>query len=699
MSNKYFFLLLLALLFQCRMSSQQTDHLHTNHLISENSPYLLQHAHNPVDWYPWSDEALALAAKEDKLLVISIGYAACHWCHVMEHESFEDDSVAMAMNSDFVSIKVDREERPDIDDVYMTACQLSSGRGCGWPLNAFALPDGRPVWAGTYFPKDQWMGILKQFRDLWQNDRQKLEDYADKLTSGIKSQDQIMVGAPTPFERSYVDTMAAGLQRSIDWDKGGRSGAPKFPMPVNFSYLLDHHVMTGDAKSLEAVNITLDEMGRGGIYDQLGGGFARYSVDDEWLVPHFEKMMYDNGQLMSLYSKAYQVTGKQAYRRVIAETTDWLAREMTNDVGGFYSSLDADSDGEEGKFYVWTWDELMQLVAPDDFDVFTKYYGCTQEGNWEHEKNILHMPIQREAFIQEEKISEGDLDEILSRNKEALFAYREKRIRPGLDDKILTSWNALMLRGLVDAYKALGEDRYLQMALKNAEFLRDNLLKEGNRLDRNYKDGTTKINAFLDDYTLLTSAYLALYEVTFDISWLNLAKSLTDYAIEHFYDDTNKLFNYTSDLDAPLVARKKEINDNVIPASNSSMARNLNYLAHYFSDDEYSRMSDRMIFNITEPIVQSGQTGYYANWALLYLEKLHSTYEVVIMGSDHAALRAELQKTYYPNTIYLGGETETFPLMESKLVEDRTMIYICQNRVCQFPVSNVADAREQIKYL
>ncbi|MBX2815236.1 MAG: thioredoxin domain-containing protein [Saprospiraceae bacterium] len=680
------------------MSSEQTSHAHTNNLISENSPYLLQHAHNPVDWYPWGEEALARAKKEDKLLLISIGYAACHWCHVMEHESFEDLAVADSMNTSFINIKVDREERPDIDDVYMTACQLSNGRGCGWPLNAFALPDGRPVWAGTYFPKEQWLKILKQFDQLWKTDRSKLEEYADKLTKGVQAQDQIIVGAPRPFERAIADTMAQGLLRTIDWERGGRTGAPKFPMPVIYEYLLDYGIMYQHDRALEAVNVTLDEMARGGIYDQLGGGFSRYSVDANWLVPHFEKMLYDNGQLMSLYSKAYQTTGKEQYRHVVSEIFDWLTREMTDSSGGFYSALDADSEGEEGKFYVWSWDELKGTLIEDDFNLFTQYYGCTEEGNWEHGKNILHMPKDRASFLNEHQLKEEELDQLLSRGKRTLMEARDERVRPGLDDKVLTAWNALMLRGLTDAFKATGEEQYRQAALRNATFIETNLVKENGRVDRNYKGGSSKINGFIDDYALLGYAYAGLYEITFDKMWLTRCDQLVEYVQEHFYNEDLRLYNYTSDLDPPLVARKLKVNDDVIPGSNSVMTRLLNFLSHYLGKEEYARRSDQMLFSLIDPITQSGQTAYYANWARAYLEKLHPTFEVVVMGSEYESINGELQKHYLPNAIYMGGNEENLPLLEYKLNEEQTTIYICQNKVCQFPVTEVKDALEQISY-
>ncbi|NND08755.1 MAG: thioredoxin domain-containing protein [Saprospiraceae bacterium] len=681
------------------MSSQQTDHTYTNHLINENSPYLLQHAHNPVEWYPWDEEALSKAKSENKMMIISIGYAACHWCHVMEHESFEDDTVAAQMNELFINIKVDREERPDIDDVYMTACQLASGgRGCGWPLNAFALPDGRPVWAGTYFPKDQWMNVLKQFSDMWQNDKEKLLDYAEKLTSGIQQQDQIVMGAPQDLHLGDANTMAAALISKVDMDRGGRKGAPKFPMPTNYLYLLDYHLMTGSSDALKAVEVTLDHMANGGIYDQLGGGFARYSTDQDWIAPHFEKMMYDNGQLLSLYSKAYQVFNTPLYRKVIEETVEWLRREMTNEEGGFYSSLDADSEGVEGKFYVWSAAEIDSLLPEGDADVYKDYFTIKSHGNWE-ETNILFRDLAEAQILKKHALTSEELNRIIERSNKTLFQFRSDRIRPGLDDKVLTSWNSLMLTGLLDAYKATHESNFLDMALKNAAFLKKHMMKADGQLWRNFKDGQVKINAFLDDYAFLIEAFTNLYQVTFQPQWLNDAKKLTDYTLQHFFDDSTGFFNYTSDLDPPLVARKKELGDNVIPGSNSAMARNLNLLSHYFDQSEYGEISDALLSAFIGPILESGQTSFYSNWARLYLEKLHTTYEIAIVGSGYSKTLRKMQQSYLPNAIYMGGAEEgDLSLLQDKLQAGKTMIYVCQNKVCQLPVEEPSAALNQITY-
>lgn len=674
------------------MKNQENDtqHKYTNHLINESSPYLLQHAHNPVDWHPWSDEVLEKAQKEDKMLIVSIGYAACHWCHVMEHESFEDTTVARIMNENFVCIKVDREERPDVDDVYMTACQLITGRG-GWPLNAFAMPDGRPVWAGTYFPKDQWTNILEQFSKMYKEDRQRLEESATKITQGIQSQDAIQFyTGEKEYSIDDFTTYNKKLLDKIDWDMGGRSGAPKFPMPNNYNLLLKYHSMTGDAKGLDATTLTLDKMAQGGIYDQLGGGFARYSVDAEWLAPHFEKMLYDNGQLISLYSDAYKITKNPYYRQIVEETITFAERELKDEDGGYYSSLDADSEGEEGKFYVWQKSEIDSLIpSPKDAAIFSDYYTIREGGNWEH-TNILYVTNEVSELLDKHDINEEQLEQILQKYKPVLMKHRSTRVRPGTDDKVLTSWNGLMISGLVDAYKALRNDEYLELAKRTMQFIQDHQLKEDGSLYRNYKDGTSAINAFLDDYATVIDAAMSLYEITFDESYLDLAKRLTDHTRSHFLDTSNHMFYYTSDSDQDLVARKKELADNVIPSSNSMMARNLHALGLYLDDKEFKVQSKQMLNNMLPQIDETTATDYYSNWIQLHGDLINPTYEIAVVGPDAAKVAKELNTHYLPNAIVLGGTDEgTLTLLKGKLQEGETYIYVCQNKVCKFPVQDV----------
>lgn len=697
---KFLFLGSLLFLIACKTTTTQNSKIHQNHLANESSPYLLQHANNPVDWYPWGTEALEKAKNENKLLLISVGYSACHWCHVMEHESFEDSLVSSVMNEHFVNIKVDREERPDVDDVYMTACHLSSGRSCGWPLNAFALPDGRPIFAGTYFPKSDWLKLLNNIIKTRQENPAQIEQSAQQLTQGIKTSDNISYNPnASNFKQENLDKIAATFLENIDFKDGGRIGAPKFPMPNNYEFLLRYYQLTGDEKALEAVETTLEKMAFGGIYDHVGGGFARYSVDGVWKVPHFEKMLYDNSQLVSLYAQAYQLTKNPLYRQVIMETLAYTAREMTLKAGGFYASLDADSEGEEGKFYVWTMEEIKAVLKEGlIFDLFCDYYEVSKKGNWEHHKNILHRKETIAKIAKRHKMTETEVGKLIHNAKMQLFKAREKRIRPGLDDKVLTSWNALMLKAYVDAYRALGTASYLKAALKNADFLSKNMLQSDHSLLRNYKDGKAVINAFLDDYALLSQAFIALYQVTFDEKWLNEAKALTQYTITHFYDNESKFFNYTSDLDPPLIARKKELADNVIPASNSVMARNLYHLGLYFYDTDMLEKAKQMMSNMEASVSESKQPNFYSNWCQLYTELVSPPYEVAIVGENAAALRKELTQHYLPNTILLGGQTEgALELLKDKLQEGETKIYVCQNKVCKFPVTTVAEALKLIR--
>ena len=672
---------------------------YSNHLANESSPYLLQHAKNPVDWYPWGDKALEKAKTEDKMILVSIGYAACHWCHVMEHESFEDTTVSRIMNENFVCIKVDREERPDIDDVYMTACHLATGQGCGWPLNAFALPDGRPVWAGTYFPKENWMDVLNTFIEMRDSEPEKLEEYATSLTSGIQNQENIVLnGSDQNFVAPVLDKILVNFLKSIDMKKGGRNGAPKFPMPNNYEFLLSYAHLNNHSEAMDAVRVTLDNIANGGIYDHLGGGFARYTVDDKWLVPHFEKMLYDNGQLISLFSNAYKVNKSALYKKKVEQTLAFIERELMDKNGGFYSSLDADSEGEEGKFYVWTKEELESIIANEEHSkIFEDYYEISKNGNWEEEKNILHRKKSAAEIAKKHKISEEELKGIIEACEQKIMAVRNQRIRPGLDDKILTSWNALMLKGYCDAYQAFGKEHYLQIALKNAQFLAKEMKKEDHRLDRNFKNGKSTINAFLDDYALSIEAFIAVYQITFDEQWLNHADELANYAMTHFFHEKSGMFNYTSDLDPPLIARKMELSDNVIPGSNSAMARALYHLGTYLYKTDYIATSKQMMQNVIEEISDNPQPSFFSNWCQLYQELVRPPYEVAIMGDNYENLRKDLSSHFLPNALLLGGKTEgNLELLKDKLQEGMDMIYVCQNKVCKLPVSEVDKALKLI---
>lgn len=697
MTRYPFFFLLFFLISACSDKPAAEEHAYTNQLIHTSSPYLLQHAHNPVDWHPWGEEALKKAREEDKMLLISIGYAACHWCHVMEHESFEDTTVARIMNEHFVNIKVDREERPDVDAVYMTACQAVSKDGCGWPLNAFALPDGRPIWAGTYFPKKNWIEILQYFIKEREASPEKLEDYATQLTDGLRSLEKIepTASGALDFGPEAAAQPVATFLSNFDLKHGGRKGTQKFPMPNNYEWLLQYYNRTGDEKALAAVELTLDKMINGGIYDQLGGGFSRYTVDSEWKIPHFEKMLYDNAQLISLLAKAYQVTGKDIYARTMRETIDFIEREFTSPENGFYSSLDADSEGEEGKYYVWTEAEIDQLLSAEEAQLAKRYFQISANGNWEEDKNILHRKEDLEATAAALSIEAETAGDLLNAIRRKLLTARESRVRPGLDDKILTSWNALMLVAYADAYRATGEDTFRQQAINNGNFISSQMLQEDFRLQRNFKDGKTAINAFLDDYAHTIAAFVALYEITFDEVWLQKAQGLANYTIAHFQDTETGFFYYTSNLDPPLLVRKTEVNDNVIPASNSAMARALYHLGHYFYETSYRSIAEGMMQQMQTEVLSGKSADYYSNWNQLYLEMAYPFYEVAVVGPDAEQLRQGMQQQYLPNALYLGGTNEgSLPLLEDKLVEGETYIYVCRNKVCKLPVQTVEKALE-----
>ena len=662
-----------------------------NQLSKSTSPYLLQHANNPVNWYPWGPEALEKAKTENKLILVSIGYSACHWCHVMEHESFEDEKVAELMNQFFVCIKVDREERPDIDQIYMSAVQLMTGRG-GWPLNCFCLPDQRPIYGGTYFPKKDWKNLLLNLAQFWDTKPEEAEEYAVKLTQGIKDSDKLkIVTSEKEYTLKNIEQILAPWKMLFDFTDGGHNRAPKFPMPNNWAFLMQAAHLLKDEACEIIVWLTLDKMAAGGIYDHLGGGFARYSVDGKWHIPHFEKMLYDNGQLVSLYADAFKWANKTRYKEVVYETLAWVKREMTSPEGGFYSALDADSEGVEGKFYVWSKAEIDTILGKDA-EIFNAYYGVTESGNWEEEQTN-HLYATQFDFTKGFGLADEDVKKIILSCKQKMLVERAKRVRPGLDDKILTSWNGLMLKGYIDAYKTFAEPEFLSTALTNANFIKTNLLKMNGGLFRSYKNGLATINAFLDDYAQTIQAFIALYEVTFDEVWLTDARSLAEYTLVNFMDNETGMFFYTSAQDEELIARKYELMDNVIPASNSVMACNFKNLALFFDDEKYSNIYKRMLKNI-QPEIKSYGSGY-SNWASLLLSEIEGIFEIVVTGENFEHSRIELEKTYIPNKIMLGGLKGTLPLQQNKLSLQNT-IFVCQNKTCLLPVGDVNEAIKQI---
>lgn len=670
----------------------------TNRLAKEASPYLLQHAHNPVDWYPWGPEALARAKAEQKPIIVSIGYAACHWCHVMERESFENEQVARVMNEHFVCIKVDREERPDVDQIYMGAVQAMGLQG-GWPLNVMLTPEAKPFYGGTYFPPTNWVQLLESIAQAYAGEhRAELDSSAERFAEVLQTSELKRIGGATDEPSAGVNEeefklLIYNLGLRFDRERGGTNRAPKFPMPSIWRFLLRTYHISGSQQLLSQANLTLREMAWGGIYDQVGGGFARYSVDAEWLVPHFEKMLYDNGQLLSLYSEAFQVTPDPLYRAVVFQTVAWVRRELTNPEGGFYSSLDADSEGEEGKFYVWTREELQQILGDEEL-LAAAYYNCTGVGHWEHGRNILHRRQTDTDFAQEHALEPHVLAKLVHGWQQQLLAARVKRVRPGLDDKVLTGWNALMLSGLVAAYRTFGEASFLELALRNAEFIQSKL-RQGPRLYRTWKNGRATINGFLEDYALVIEAYISLYEATFDERWLREAETLTAYVQDNFFDPAEQQFFYTDASAEPLIARKKELFDNVIPGSNSVMAHNLLRLGRHLENTQYQELAAVMLSQVQALVAKEPQ--HLTNWASLYAALLRPGAEVAIVGPEAEDFRHKLSQQFLPNDVLAGAlVTSDLPLLQGRGELAKTTIYVCRNRTCQLPVHSVAEALEQL---
>jgi uncharacterized protein YyaL (SSP411 family) len=684
----------------CKKEIKTEQNLKTNALIKETSPYLLQHAYNPVDWKAWNNKTIELAQKENKLLVISIGYSACHWCHVMEEESFENDSVAKIMNEHFINIKVDREERPDIDQIYVNAVTLMTG-SAGWPLNVIALPNGKPIFGGTYFTKNEWLTVLEQTSLLYKTDKEKVISFAEKLTNGVKKADLIELNTKeNEFNKAQLTNIVSKLKTSLDLELGGLKNAPKFPMPSHLSFALKYAIQFEDNQLLEYVTNTLDKMANGGLYDQIGGGFSRYSVDEKWHVPHFEKMLYDNAQLISIYSKAYQLNKNEYYKKIITETLDFIAKTMTSNEGAFYSSIDADSKNTEGKleegaYYTWTTNEL-KTVLKTDYELFKNYYNINNIGYWEKEKYILYKTKSNKKFIEENHITAEELKFKIKKWKKLLSDKRNTRELPRLDDKSLTSWNAMMIKAYLNAYNALGEENYLKAALKNAQFLKQKQLQPNGQVFHSYKNNVSSIQGFAEDYAHLISAYIKLYQSTLDQSWLDLSKKLMDYSIKHFLNKKNSMFYFTSNEVQNLISRKTEVFDNVIPSSNSIQAINLFNLGHYYYNENYSILSRQILSNINENIYISPAA--YTNWLELYLNYVTPFYEVAITGKDAKNKLKKINEYFIPNKIVAGATKENnLPLLKNKFVENMTLIYVCINGTCKMPLQQVGKALELIK--
>ncbi len=672
-----------------------------NRLVNESSPYLLQHANNPVDWYPWDQEAINKAKAEDKPIFLSIGYSACHWCHVMEHESFESEHTAAIMNEHFVNIKVDREERPDLDSIYMDAVVAMTGHG-GWPMSVFLTPDGVPFYGGTYYPPTPRHGmpafeqVLHSITSAYKNRREDLVSNGKSLLARLQA--TFALQGEGSFDPAVPELALQALARNFDWKYGGMSGAPKFPQPMTYDFLLRAYHRNKQTKWLEMVELTLHKMAMGGMYDQLGGGFHRYSVDAVWLVPHFEKMLYDNALLARLYLHTYQVTGKPFYRRIVEEVLDYVVREMIDDAGGFYSTQDADSEGEEGKFFVWSCDEIKAVLGEADSDIFCQVYDIRQGGNFEG-KSIPNLPQSRQEAANDLQIPLDQLNEILDRSKAKLFEAREQRIKPGRDEKIITAWNGMMMAAFAEAGRVLDRPDYIKVAKQNAEFILSTMKKDG-RLFRTWKaqPGEAKLMGYLEDYAYYAEALLALYQSTFEPHWFQEARALANVILEHFQDDENGGFFDTADDHETLVVRPKSVQDNAIPCGNSMAIRALLMLAAYTGQEKYETPAVKALAGLQNPMTQ--YPGAFTYW-LGNIEFVNAPpKEIAIIGDHNAFDTQAMLKTlftrYRPNQVVAvtqADDTQGHPeLVELRpSVEGKATAYVCQNFTCKQPVTTVED--------
>jgi len=671
-------------------------HKHSNHLIHETSPYLLQHAHNPVDWYPWGEEALDKAKKEDKPILVSIGYSACHWCHVMERESFEDEATARIMNEHFVNIKIDREERPDLDHIYMDAVQAMSGSG-GWPLNVFLTPDAKPFYGGTYFPptrafnRPSWQEILLGIKQAFTEKRNEINAQAENLTDHLFQSNAFGLqneSSSKDISEEKIHDAFQNIMKSADREWGGFGRAPKFPQTFTIQFLLRYHYVTKNKEALNQALLSLDKMIEGGIYDQVGGGFARYSTDTEWLVPHFEKMLYDNALLISVLSEAYQLTKKERYKDVINETMTFIERELFNvQVGGFYSALDADSEGEEGKFYVWNIEEVNELLG-NDSEIFCRFFDITDRGNWEG-KNIPRILIPPDEFSRQNNTSSETIKKIIEAGRHKLLERRNKRMHPQLDDKIILGWNVLMNTACSNAFKSTGNNRYRMLAVKNMRFLLQKFSTDNNEFSHTWKNGNAKYPAFLDDYAFLIHALIHLQEITADTNWLLEAKRIMQFVIDNFSEAHTGFFYFTKKDQKDVIVRKKEIYDGAIPSGNSIMAYNLHQMAIFFDEKEWKERAVKMTGALEQVITQYPTS--FGIWACLLLELSKGTHEIAIVGKNFAELQADLFQQYLPHSVVMATafETQQFPLLAGKKSSQKAMFFLCKDFSCQQPVTSI----------
>ncbi|MDR7518826.1 MAG: thioredoxin domain-containing protein [Armatimonadota bacterium] len=665
-----------------------------NRLATETSPYLRQHADNPVDWYPWGEEALRRAREEDKPIFLSIGYAACHWCHVMERESFEDPEVAAVLNEHFIPIKVDREERPDLDQIYMQAVVAMTGHG-GWPMSVFLTPAGVPFYGGTYYPPvprhgmPAFLEVLRALADAWRHRRDDVERGGAALLDSLRR--NTLATEPQALGVGALDAAYRTLERQYDLARGGWGGAPKFPQPMTVEFLLRTHLRTGERAALTMAESTLTRMARGGIFDHLGGGFHRYATDAAWLVPHFEKMLYDNAQLARAYLHAWQVTGTALLRRVAEETLDFVVREMTDPAGGFYSSLDADSEGEEGRYYVWSLHEIREALG-EDAGLFCEAYGVTERGTFEG-KNILHVAQDPVALAARHGLSEAAFDARMAASRRALLARRDRRVRPGLDDKVLVAWNGLALAAFAEAARAFDRSDYRRVAEANAEFILKEMQTPDGRLLRSWRAGQARLNAYLEDYANLIDGLLVLYEATFDARWFVEARRLAEVMIRHYRDPAGGFFD-TSDDHETLVVRPKDLQDNATPSGNAMAATVLLRLAALTGDGRYRDLAEAALRGV-QPLLGNYPTAF-AQWLCALDFALARPKEIAIIGdpvaSETRALLAVVLKPYRPNQVVaLGrpGEPSPIPLLEGRApLDGHATAFVCEQFACRQPVTD-----------
>lgn len=672
-----------------------------NHLINEKSPYLQQHAHNPVNWYSWGVKAFEKAKQENKPIFLSVGYSTCHWCHVLAHESFEDEEVASFLNEHYVSIKVDREERPDIDSVYMKVCQMMTGQG-GWPLSIFMTPDKVPFYAGTYFPRESKYGmpgimeVLTQLAGKYNEDPNHIAEVTKSVTDALAK--TVASKSKSRLSKEITDQAYKQLGKRFDFTYGGFGSAPKFPAPQNLMFLLKYYHFTGKTAALKIVESTLQSMGNGGIYDHVGFGFARYSTDEKWLVPHFEKMLYDNAMLLIAYVECYQITGNPFYKKISDQIIEFVMREMRSPDGAFYSAIDADSEGIEGKYYVWDYDEIFNILDNDLADLYAAVYDITPIGNFEG-KNVPNLiDSNLETMAEEYNFTIDELNQHLEEARAKLLAAREKRVYPHVDDKVLTSWNAMMITGLAKAGKVFENPKYTKTAEDALEFIERSLIKD-DRVMARYRDGDVKFNGYLDDYAFLVWANVELYETTFSLSYLKKARSLTDNMIDLFWDKEHGGFFFSGEDSEKLLSREKEIYDGALPSGNSVASVMLARIGYLTGETAYHDRLEEMYHTFYTDIKQGPSASTFFIQSLLLID--NPTKEVVVLGGENTLI-SKLQKKYLPNVSLLSSENpeqlaEIAPFTNDYYrVNDATTVYVCENFACKQPTDNLESAYQMI---